>query len=221
MPVGSIPSDVLVRRPRTLAVRGMQAVIAALIGYGLLTRNLSIVVNGSLGLATTFLPAVLKRDYEIAMDPPLVLWITVAILLHTIGMVGPYDTVWWWDNLTHTLSASVVAGVGYAVTRAIDEYWEEIHFPADFMFVYIILFTLAAGVLWEVVEFAGRGLARSIGQDAVLIQYGLADSILDLIFDAVGAVIVGFLGQGRFARLSESLELALERVYGDDRDLKP
>ena len=197
----------------------MQAVIVLLVGYGLLTGNLSVVVNGVLGLATTFLPAVFRRDFDIALDPLLVLWITLAILLHTVGMAGPYDTVWWWDKLTHTLSAALVAGVGYAVTRAIDDYWEELYLPSDFMFVYIILVTMAAGVLWEVVEFVARLGAQTLGQRAVLVQYGLADSILDLLFDALGATIVAFLGQGRFQRLSDSLERALERMYGDDRDL--
>lgn len=204
----------------TRAVRVMQGIIVLLIGYGLVSRNLSVVVNGVLGLVTTVLPAILKRDYQIALEPPLVLWITVAILLHTIGMTGPYDTVWWWDHLTHTLSATVVAGVGFAVTRAIDEYWEEIYLPPDFMFVFIILFTLAAGVLWEVLEFVGRVTADALGQGPVLIQYDLADSVVDLLFNGLGAVLVAGLGKGRFDRLIDSIERAIERAYDDDRDMK-
>lgn len=202
----------------TTAVRAMQAVIGLVVGYGLVSRNLSVVVNGLLGLATTFLPAVLRRDHQIALETPLVAWITMAILLHTVGMTGPYDTVWWWDHLTHTLSAALVAGVGFAVTRAVDAHWEDIHLPPDFMFAYIILFTMAVGVLWEVTEFVGRELAAVLGQDPVLIQYGLSDSIKDLLFDALGALIVAALGQDRFDRLAESVERAIDRALDEEHD---
>ena len=193
-------------------VRAMQGIIVLVVVYGLYAGNLSVVVNGLFGIGATLLPAVLKRDFDIALDPPIVLWITVAILLHTVGMAGPYDTVWWWDHLTHTLSATVVAGVGYAVSRAVDEHWEDIYLPPDFMFVFIIIFTLAVGVLWEVMEFVGRVTADAMGQGPFLIQYDLADSVVDLLFDGLGAVIVAVLGRGYFDRLVDSIERALERA---------
>lgn len=196
----------------------MQALIVGVGAYGLLIRNVSIVVNAVLGLATTVLPGVLARDHELVLDPDLIRWITLAILLHTIGMAGPYETVWWWDHLTHTLSAALVAIVGYAVTRAIDEHWESIYLPPDFRFVFVLVFTLAAGVLWEVMEFVARALALVFGQRAVLVQYGVADSVLDLVFDLLGGVLVGFLGGGHSDRLTASLERYFDRLPGTDRD---
>ena len=202
-------------------VRGMQAGILALAAYGVLVGNPAIVVNALLGLLATFLPAILRRDFEIAMRTPLVAWIAIAALLHTIGMVGPYESVWWWDHLTHTLSATLVAGVGFAVTRAIDEYWEDIFLPPDFMFVYIVVFTLAAGVLWEVLEFVGREVALLLGNGPILVQYSLEDSVIDLLFDGIGGVLVAAFGQQRFDRLIESLERAIERRFDEDRSLRP
>ena len=193
-----------------VAVRLMQAVIGVILGWGLWTSNGSLVVNGLMGLAVTVLPGVLERDYEITIGPWLTFLITLATLLHTVGMVGPYETVWWWDNLTHTFSASLVAVLGYATTRAVDEHVEEIYLPPDFMYVFIVLFTLALGVFWELLEFLARGIAGLSGQDAVLVQYGLADSVIDLIFDAVGAVIAALFGVPRTQQLVESIERALE-----------
>ena len=197
--------------------RNMQAIIAGLVVFGLWTGNLAIVINGVLGLLATFLPAILRRDHQIALEPPLVLWITLAIFLHTLGMLGPYQDLWWWDHLTHTLSATVVATVGYAVTRAIDEYWEEIYLPPDFLFVYVVLFTLAAGVLWEVLEFVGHEIGVYLGQGPVLIQYGIRDTVVDLVFDAIGAVIVAVFAQERFERLIDSLVNAIESLWEDNR----
>ncbi len=202
-------------------VRGMQVVILALGGYGFSAGNPAVVVNALLGLLATFLPAILRRDFGIAMETPLVAWIAIAALLHTVGMVGPYETVWWWDHLTHTLSATLVAGVGFAVTRAIDEYWEDIYLPPDFMFVYIVVFTLAAGVLWEVLEFVGRELTLLVGKGPILVQYSLADSVIDLLFDGIGGVFVAAFGQRRFDRLIASIERAIERTDDEERSLRP
>jgi uncharacterized membrane protein YjdF len=188
----------------------MQAVIAAFLVWGLVSANVSIALNATLGLATTMLPGLLERDYEITIGPWLTFLLTLAILLHTIGMVGPYETVWWWDEVTHTFSASIVAVVGYATTKAIDEHVEDIYLPPDFMYLFILLFTLAIGVFWELLEFLARVFAEWAGQEAVLVQYGVQDTARDLIFDTVGAVIAALFGIPRTQALVDSIEAALE-----------
>lgn len=188
----------------------MQAVIAAFLVWGIVSPNVSIAVNATLGLATTMLPGLLERDYEITIGPWLTFLITLAILLHTIGMVGPYETLWWWDEVTHTFSASIVAVVGYATTKAIDEHVEDIYLPPDFMYLFILLFTLAIGVFWELLEFLARVFAEWAGQEAVLVQYGVQDTARDLIFDTVGAVIAALFGIPRTQALVDSIEAALE-----------
>jgi hypothetical protein len=204
----------------------MQVGIALILLVGLARRNVGVVVNATFALAATALPAVLERDYRLPLDAGLTLWITAALFLHTIGMLGLYDGVWWWDHLTHTLSATIVAAVGYVTARAVDESSEDIYLPRPFLFVYIVLFTLALGVLWEVLEFAARGGADLLGIDPVLVQYGLSDSLLDLVFDAVGAVVVGLFGAGVFEgvattladRLDGRLTGTLADAAGSDRD---
>lgn len=194
------------------SIRGLQAVIAIFVAYGLFASDLVLVVNGVLGLAMTGVPDALDRVFGIVFNKIVVLWIAVAVLLHTLGMAGPYETIWWWDHLTHTLSAALLASFGYAIARALDDHSPAISLPPDFLFLYVILFTLAAGVLWEVLEFMGRMLAQSVGQQPLLIQYGLRDTILDLLFDGVGALIVGLVGQ-RWVNVSSEAFLAeiLER----------
>lgn len=168
---------------------------------GLERRNTGIIVNCLLGLAVVQLPPVMERDYGIPMDPTLTLWVTGAVFFHALGTVGIpgtelsfYRSVWWWDHFTHALSASVVAAAGYATVRAIDLHNDEVELPPKFMFVFLLMFVLALGVLWEVVEFAIGELSRVIGGEPVLTQYGIEDTMLDLVFNAVGAVIVAIWG---------------------------
>ncbi|WP_049894203.1 hypothetical protein [Halogranum rubrum] len=202
-------------RTQKRATRGMQIAIVGFLLVGVWTRNVAVVVNAVLSLAVTFLPAVLERDWGLRLDTGLTLWLTTAVLLHTAGMLGLYGSIPWWDHLTHTLSATIVAGVGYATARAFDEHSDAVYFPPRFMFVYVLLFTLAFGVFWEVLEFGVHGLSDSLGVDAVLIQYSLEDTVVDLIFDTIGAVLVALFGT---TTLRSAVETLTTRLAGQTSD---
>lgn len=172
----------------------MELGLVGIVFVGLDRGNTGIVVNAGVALAVTQLPPLLERDYGFAMDPGLVLWITTAVFLHAVGTLGPYQDIWWWDHLTHALSSSLVAGAGYAFVRAVDEHVTGVRFPPAFTFVYILQVVLAFGILWELLEFAIGGAATLAGVGSVLTQYGLHDTMLDLVFDTVGGVLVAVWG---------------------------
>jgi hypothetical protein len=68
-----------------------------------------------------------------------------------------------------------------------------------------VLFTVGLGVFWEVLEFVARELADVVGVEPVLVQYGLADTVVDLVFDMVGAVLVALFGTNELSDLVEDL----------------
>lgn len=205
------------RRQRQLT-RLMQVLLVGLLFIGLDRRSVGIVVNAAIALGVTYLPAVLERDYEIPIDSGLALWITTAVFLHAVGTVGIpgwsetsfYAGLWWWDHLTHTLSSSIVAAVGYATVRAVDEHAESVYLPPKFSFVFVLLFVLAFGVLWEVLEFAVGLSATFLGAESVLTQYSLEDTLLDLVFDAVGGVIVAVWGTAHLTGVVDALATHLD-----------
>lgn len=180
--------------------RGMQALMLAAVGVGLFQRNVDVLVNAFGGLAVTFVPALLERNVRVSMDARLSLWLTAAVFLHVVGAVGVpgvpgnlYSDVWWWDHLTHVATASLVAGMGYASLRAIDEHVDDVDLPRELTFAFTLLFVLAAGVYWEIFEFA-VGHVRVSGESA-LTQYGVEDTLVDLAFDAVGGLVAASLAQ--------------------------
>ena len=198
--------------------RLMQLSLVGFLFVGVYETDVGILVNASLGLAITELPALIERDLQIPLDAGLTLWITAAVFLHTLGAVGlpgmetnVYQQIFWWDHLTHALSASIVAGAGYATVRAIQDRVEDVEFPPRIEFILIVVLVIAFGVLWEVAEFAIAELSLALGAEPVLTQYGVGDTMLDLLFDAVGAVIVGVAGTARFDVLAAALALRLER----------
>ncbi|MWV64269.1 hypothetical protein GRS48_05440 [Halorubrum sp. JWXQ-INN 858] len=181
------------RRQRQL-VRALQLGIVATIGVGLLELDLSIVLTGIFSLGVTFLPAILQRNPRVSMDVGLVLWISTTVFLHALGTAYLYGETFWWHNVTHTVSGSLVAAIGYGTFRGIDEYTSAVRFPSRFMFVLIVLFVVSVGVLWEIMEFATDGLMLALGADPVLAQYGLDDTMTDMLFNTFGAIVVATWG---------------------------
>ncbi|QLG47569.1 hypothetical protein [Natrinema halophilum] len=167
-------------------VRSLQLALFFLLGYGVTTLQFGVAGTAGVALGITFLPAWLHREYGYSMDAGLVLWITVAVILHTIGSLWMYETYQWYDEIAHTVSASVIAGLGYAAFRAFEIHSDEMAVPSTFRSMFIVVFVLATGVFWEVLEFALGGVAVTV--------YGIDDIVTDFVFNAVGAVIVAIWG---------------------------
>ena len=198
--------------------RALSLALIGLLAVGIERGNVGIIVNSAVAILVTQLPALLERDYGIALDPALTLWITSAAFFHALGTVGLpgaeenfYVTIWWWDHFTHALSSSVVAAVGYTTVRALDEHTDEISIPSRFMFVFLLLFVMAFGVFWEVIEFSITLAASATGNDTILTQFGLTDTMLDLVFDAIGAIIVAVWGTAHLTGVVSHVETFLDR----------
>lgn len=183
----------------------MQASLAVILVAGFYFGSTKVVINAGIGLAVTFAPALIKKRYDIVVNPFLSLWITSAVFFHALGSFGFYGSVWWWDHLTHALSASLVAGIGYTLIRSADIYSNDIHLPNRFMFVFILLTVIAFGVVWELFEYGLDIIANITGLSMPLAQHGLSDTMKDMMFNTVGALIVAVFGQAYLTTLSEEL----------------
>ncbi|WP_153952554.1 hypothetical protein [Halosegnis longus] len=192
---GSLPGSTQQQRR---VVRLLQLLLVGITIVALARRNVTLVVNSGVPLAITFLPAVLRREFDYTMDPGLVVWITLATVLHAVGAVALYELYGWYDSLTHTFSASLIAGGGYAIARSVEHHTQAVSFTRGFRGSFVVLFVLAVGVAWEILEFASGGVATLVGGEAVLAQYGTTDIVNDLVFNAAGAVVVATLGSAHF-----------------------
>jgi len=194
----------------------LQVVMFGVLLVGIRQREVPVIVNAGVALLIAQVVPVLERDYGVPLDAGLTLWTTAAVFLHAFGTIGIpggdsfYRTIWWWDHMTHALSSSVVAAAGYATVRAIDEHSEAVSLPPKFVFVFILLFVLAFGVMWEVLEFFIGLSARNLDTDAVLTQYGLTDSLMDLVFNTLGAVVVALWGTAHLQDVAGYIETRLD-----------
>ncbi|WP_066414207.1 hypothetical protein [Halorubrum aethiopicum] len=189
--------------------RGMQLVLVGILVYGIVAGAPKAISNGGIALLITFVPAALERNYEVPIDPWLGVWITSAVFFHTLGSAALYTRIEWWDHLTHSLSASLVAGVGYTALRAVDLHSDRIRIPDRFAFVFILVVVLAFGVVWELFEFALDIIAATTGVTMPLAQHGLDDTVLDLTYNSIGALVVATFGQAHLSGVAERLREGL------------
>ena len=193
-----------VRSQRRLT-RGMQVILVGIVAYGVAFGAPKAITNGSMGLLITFVPALLERKYDFPLDPWLGLWITLAVFLHTLGSAGLYAQIDGWDHITHAMSASLIAGVGYTFVRAVDLHNDEIHIPTRFAFVVILLVVMSFGVIWELFEFGLDIVADTTGISMPLAQHGLDDTVRDMMFNTLGAIIVATFGQAHLLGVAETI----------------
>ncbi|MFC6716214.1 hypothetical protein ACFQGT_08105 [Natrialbaceae archaeon GCM10025810] len=67
---------------------------------------------------------------------------------------------------------------------------DEIYLPPTMLFAFILLFVLAFGVVWELMEFALGLIADRLEVEALFAQHGIHDTATDLVYDLAGAVVV-------------------------------
>jgi len=163
---------------------------------GLVSQNVSAIVNGIVSVVFTLTPrlveyaSALGNGPYLTFGPALPAWIAVAGLLHMIGMLGWYDTVWWWDHLTHSISAAFIAAFVYASLQIHIQHPLEPQFRDLYVALITVLFTLGVGVFWEFIELAAREIGEYIDRPPVLEYYGLRDTILDMMFNGIGALVI-------------------------------
>lgn len=172
-----------------LASRAMQAGMVGLALSGILTGELTYVPAAIVALVMSELPSLVRRDLKIVLPVELNFFIVLALFVHILGSFsGFYDNLPGWDHLTHAMSASLIATLGFIVVVTIDKYAETIYLPSAFLALFIIMLTMAVGVIWELMEFMVDFMTGSH------LQYSLDDSMRDLLFDTIGGLLVASAG---------------------------
>jgi hypothetical protein len=188
----------------SLAALAFQSAVLALCLVAIQRENVPAAVNGVAALVLTLVPAVLDIALEIRLGPELPLWIAVAGTLHSLGMLGLYDSTWWWDHLTHTVSAGLVAALIYASVVVTPPNLFGITNASDVAAIVTVGLTLAVGVFWEVLELVARAIGYRYDIPPVLVHYGWRDTLADLVFDTVGALVVVGLELRVFVSIAET-----------------
>jgi len=184
--------------PALASLSVLLAAIAVVLVLAVRRGNVAAMVNAVVSLAVAGV-AVAAAGFQFGtgfVAPELAFWTAVAGLLHSIGMLGPYESVWWWDHLTHALSAALLTALAYAgLLVATDAAVPVVAAGA-------VAYTVLAGVCWELGELVARAVGERYDVEPVLVYYGWKDTAYDLVFDVVGALFVVVLDVRVFVDLA-------------------
>lgn len=176
-----------------LVVALLVAGIVAVLVEGVRRESGAVVVNAVAALGIVAAPSAILLPLGVG-DPSLVwdltLWAAAASFLHSLGMLGLYESVDWWDHLTHTLSAGVLAAVFYPASLVATQFRPGTSEWTLAVAGVTVGLTFTAGIAWELLELVARELGERYDIEPVLVHYGHRDTVLDLVFDVVGAVLV-------------------------------
>jgi len=171
----------------------MQALILLEGIYGLIILDPSIILTAFIGFFLTCIPYLIERRVRVTLPWEVNFLIAFAVFLHVAGysqhlylFLYPY-----YDKFAHFISSITVAVLAFVSILLINRFsctklarWQ--------IFFYIVIFTMAIGAFWEIYEylmdtFFGSYLTK-------LLQHGLDDTMIDLIIDLLGGLIVAVFG---------------------------
>lgn len=144
---------------------------------------------GLMGFAITFLPDILRRNanFKLPFGYEVGLMIFVAVSLVAGECFNLYARFLWWDELLHFTSGLVVGYIALLALHIDDARKKAVSGPW-FAAIFVFSLVLTSALVWEIFEFAVDQLAHGH------MQYGLVDTMDDMIDASVGGLIMAITG---------------------------
>lgn len=176
-----------------------------------------------LALLTT--PILLRKKF--LLNIPLVLVVAVAIFAFTALILGDglnfYGKYPWWDSLLHLLSGVVLSFIALWIVHVVmPDSYKTIFRNKYFLALYLLMFTISAGALWEICEYTYDDIFHTNTQQFMETTTGslytdndiplqgheaLRDTMTDLTLDFMGGLIIALYVIVRHNKLLERHDL--------------
>ncbi|MBU1289984.1 hypothetical protein KKG85_01960 [Patescibacteria group bacterium] len=168
----------------------IRLVLLLAVAESVIFQNWTVLFVSLLVLFITFLPALIQRNYKIHL--PIELEFIVAVFVYAAIFLGEarnyYTKIWWWDIALHALSSTVIAFAGFLVLLILYQQYKIKASPITIA-VFSFCFALSLGTIWEMMEF-GADMMFGLNMQ----KSGLVDTMLDLMVNAGGALVISFFG---------------------------
>lgn len=157
-----------------------------------------------MGIIAFFLPNVITKKTKIVI--PNNMYIAYILFLYGSVFLGEVRNYYYkvpnWDIILHAFSGAMLGALGFSFINILNKH-DEVHVKMDpgFVAFFAFGFAISLGVVWEIYEFFADGLlglnmqkfalengTQLVGREAV------ADTMVDLIVDAIGAFIMTLIG---------------------------
>jgi hypothetical protein len=161
----------------------------------LLRRNWENVFLTAIVIALTLIPAFLFRRFRVIIPPEFQLVAALFIFLSLFlgSALDFYYHFWWWDLVLHTASGFLLGIIGFVALFVLNQ-TDRVR-PAmkpGFICFFGVTFAVTLGVLWEIYEFISDRFWPHLNMQTS--ETGVSDTMVDLIVDMFGAIIVALMG---------------------------
>lgn len=114
--------------------------------------------------------------------------------------------------MLHTTSGFVLGIIGFMFIYLLNKnYTTNVTLSPFFIALFAFCFAVMIGVIWEIYEFSlDRLLGYNMQKFRGLGQDGLVDTMLDLIVDSLGALVISILG---YFNIKENKQLSLSSIF--------
>jgi len=144
---------------------------------------------GLFGFVISFVPDILRRYTKLVLPFPYEVGLMLFVFLSLIA--GEYFNLYgrfiWWDDMLHIVSGLLIGYIALLTLHVDDSKKRAVSGPW-FAAVYILSVVLMSAAVWEIFEFSVDQFAHGH------MQYGLTDTMVDIIDAGAGAVVMAFLG---------------------------
>jgi hypothetical protein len=190
----------------------MQVLILILNILAFISKDYGVFILGLISFFITLIPLFLKRKWKITLPWTLNFLLVLMIFLHISGIViGWYKSFYpFYDKFGHFIGSFTIALLGFTSVLIIDWY-TKVELTDKSIIVFVIIFTLAVGAFWEILEFSSDIFLGTTNQKS------LTDTMLDLIFDLVGGIIASIIAMfklkhGRKNLLEKMFEKLIKKI---------
>ncbi|MEI6131618.1 MAG: hypothetical protein WCQ41_02175 [Bacillota bacterium] len=161
-------------------------------------------IQSILGLVVMFIPSILERRLHLII--PNYMYILYFVFLFCSIYLGEihnfYYLIPYWDVIMHALSAGMLGSLGFIVCRELsDSSHVGVQLNPIFIAFFAFCFALAVGAIWEIYEYLSDefllvNMQKFRLPDGTLLvgHAALADTMKDIIVDALGALIISVIG---------------------------
>lgn len=162
------------------------------------------ILQCAFGSIIIFLPSRVERKFGI--DIPDIMEIVFYIFLFCAIYLGEvrnfYFRIPYWDLILHCFSAVMLGALGFVIVNFFNDTEKlNIQLSPFFVALFAFCFAFACGAVWEIYEFAadsilGTNMQKFITADGTVLigREAVADTMEDLIVDALGAFVMTALG---------------------------
>jgi hypothetical protein len=199
----------------------LTAAVQVLVGVGLvfflIRRDWENVFLTVVVVLLTLVPTFVWRRYRVVVPPEFqfvsALFVFLSLFLGSAANL--YYRYWWWDIVLHTSSGFLLGIIGFLAVFVLNQ---TDRIPRGitpfFLCFFAVTFAVFLGVVWEIFEFLIDRVWPATNMQSL--ETGIVDTMVDLIVDLLGAVIVAAMGwvylrTGRYSFIADGVRKFVDR----------